>query len=215
MSEHDRLALLAHELRSPVAALRELAAALRAGRGRLAPDEGRRLLELAVAAARDVERIVVDATPEALRRERLDPGALAAGAAAAARLADPRVEADVEPGLPPLDADPARLRQALANLIGNALAHSPAGGRVVVSARHAGGRVLLAVADDGEGIPAERLARVTEPGVRYADRPGLGLGLAVARAVAEAHGGTLEISSAPGRGSTFTLALPPAAGPAG
>ena len=71
------------------------------------------------------------------------------------------------------------------------------------------GRVLLSVSDRGEGIPPDERSRIFEPGVRLDDaRPGSGLGLAITRAIAEAHGGTLEVESEPGRGSTFTIALP-------
>lgn len=206
----DPLALLAHELRSPVAALAAIAAAAAERRGTLGPEDGRRLLRLAVAAVRDVERIAADATPAALRRERVDPAGLVRDAAAAAGLRRPAVTAHVDGDLPALEADPVRLRQALANLIENASAHSPAGAPIVVSARRDAESVRIAVADAGEGIPAERLGAILEAGVRFADRPGHGLGLAVARAVAEAHGGRLEVVSAPGRGSTFTLVLPPA-----
>jgi two-component system sensor histidine kinase KdpD len=204
----DRLALIAHELRSPVAALVAISEAVAARRGRLAADDARRLLELAVAAGRDVERIVIDATPASLRLERVDPAQLVLDVVAASGLRQQAVEADAGHDLPALRADPVRLRQALTNLVDNAVAHSPPGAVVVVSATQVDGLLRLAVADRGEGIPHERLELVLEPGVRFSDRPGQGIGLAVARAIAEAHGGVLELESAPGRGSVFTLVLP-------
>jgi signal transduction histidine kinase len=207
----DLLSLTLHELRSPVAALTAIAAAVSERRGALGRDEAQTLLRLAVAAGRDVERIVLDATPGALRRERVDTARLVADAAAAAGLGGRTISAHAEGDLPPLDADPVRLRQALANLVENAAAHSPAEAPIVVSASRAGDGVRIAVADEGDGIPTERLEAIFDAGVRFADRPGQGLGLAVARAVAEAHGGRLEVASAPGRGATFTLVLPPAA----
>ena len=207
----DRLALIAHEIRSPVAALAAIAHAFRTRAPALDAHAAERLLWLAVVAARDVERIVVDATPASLRREQVDPGRLVLDVTAAARLRRAPVAADAEPGLPPLDGDPVRLRQALANLVENAVAHSPPGASVVVSARCTEGTVRIAVADEGEGIPRSRHRLVLEPGVRFAERPGDGIGLAVARAIAEAHGGALEVDSAPGRGATFTLVLPCAA----
>jgi signal transduction histidine kinase len=207
----DRLALIAHELRSPVAALEAIAAAVAERRASLDADDVRGLLRLAVAAVRDVERILVDVTPSSLLPERIDTARLVVDAVTAAGLRSHSISARAEHGLPPLEADPVRLRQALANLIENAVAHSPPGGQVVVSARHVGGRVRIAVADDGDGIAPTRLPLVLEPGVRFAERPGQGLGLAVVRAIAEAHGGALEVESAVGRGSTFTLVLPPAA----
>jgi two-component system sensor histidine kinase BaeS len=204
----DRLGLLTHELRSPVAALVAIAETVAERGGELDARTLRRLLQLAVAAGRDVERIVLDAAPASLRPELVDPGRLVADAVTTARLGGAAIRAEVEPGLPTLQADPVRLRQALGNLIGNALAHSPAGREIVVSARSAGDGVELAVADEGAGIaPAEQQA-IFEPRVRYADRPGEGIGLAVARAVAEAHGGRIAVESSVGAGATFRLVLP-------
>jgi len=120
------------------------------------------------------------------------------------------VRASVAAKLPRIEADPLRLRQALDNLVANAVTHSPPGGEVVVSARVDEGAIVLSVADKGGGIPVEEQERIFEPGVRLdVGRPGSGLGLAVARAIAEAHGGKLTVESAPGEGATFTLVLPP------
>jgi signal transduction histidine kinase len=202
----DRLTVLAHELRSPVAALAAIAAAFRdadeAGR--------RRLLELTWAACGNIERLLGDVSPVSLRVERLDASTLVRDAVDSAVLSGAHVHAEVEPGLL-VDADPQRLRQALDNLIGNARGHSPAGVDIVVSARAADGRILLTVSDGGEGLHPTDQARIFEAGVRLTDaRPGSGLGLAIVRAVAEAHGGTIEVESAPGQGAAFTLALPQA-----
>ena len=120
----DRLNVLSHELRSPVAALAAIAAAFHdadeAGR--------RRMLELASAACANIERLLRDASPVSLRIERLDAAALVRDAADSAVLSGAHVLVKVEPGLL-VDADPQRLRQALDNLIGNAGGHSPAGGQ--------------------------------------------------------------------------------------
>jgi signal transduction histidine kinase len=205
---HDRLALIAHEIRSPVAALAAIAEAFRTPSPSLDGAAASRLLRLAVAAGRDVERIVVDATPASLVREPVDPARLVLDVTAAARLRRALVAGHADANLPSVDGDPVRLRQALANLVENAVAHSPAGAGVVVSARRAEQTVRIAVADRGEGIPRSRQQLVLEPGVRFAERPGDGIGLAVARAIAEAHGGALEVDSAPGQGATFTLVLP-------
>lgn len=201
----DRLAVLAHELRSPVAALAAIAGAF----PHSDPAQQRRLLELARAASRNVELLVLDASVASVRPRPLDPGGIVRDAAEAAALGGAPVRADVAVGLPLVDGDPERLRQALDNLVGNAVAHSPEGAEVVVTARAEPGRVLLAVTDRGEGIPPEGLARVFEPGVRLtSERPGSGLGLAIVRAIAVAHGGSVEVASAPGQGTTFTLVLP-------
>ena len=208
-SDGDRLAFLVHEVRSPVAALSAIAEAL-AGRDL---DEGtqRELAGLALAACRGIERVVGDAAVGSVRLEEVDVGRLVRESVAAAVLGGASVRASVAAGLPRIDADPLRLRQALDNLVANAVTHSPPGGEVVVSARVGEGEILLSVSDKGGGIPVEEQERILEPGVRLdTSRPGSGLGLAVARAIAEAHGGTLTVESVPGRGATFTLALPSA-----
>ena len=204
----DRLAVLAHEVRSPVAALTAIAEAYPAADAATK----RRLLELAAAALAGLERLLVDAAPASLRLERLDAGRLAVDAAESAALGGALVVAETEEGLE-LDCDPDRLRQALDNLIANAVGHSPAGGTVTVTARLVGGSVVIAVADKGEGIASDDLGRVFEPGVRLtAARPGSGLGLAVVHTIAHAHGGEVEVESSPGQGATFRLVLPRASG---
>jgi signal transduction histidine kinase len=201
----DRLSVLAHEIRSPVAALTAIAEAYPAADVAYR----QRLLELARTASRNVQRLVVDASVASVRIEPLDAGGIACDAVEAAALGGATVRADVAAGLPLVDGDPERLRQALDNLIGNAVGHSPAGAEVVVSASTREGCVLLSVADRGEGIPEGGLELVFEPGVRLTDeRPGSGLGLAIVRAIADAHDGSVEVDSAPGQGATFTLVLP-------
>jgi signal transduction histidine kinase len=114
-------------------------------------------------------------------------------------------------------ADATRLAQIVTNLVTNAAKFTPAGGRVSVEARREGDRVAIRVSDSGLGIPPQQIdrvfemfARVERPGVSTQD--GLGIGLALARRLAELHGGTLTAASAgEGRGSTFTLLLPAAA----
>jgi two-component system sensor histidine kinase BaeS len=120
---------------------------------------------------------------------------------------------DVPADLAPVDADPARLRGALANLVSNALRHTPRGGTVRVAARAGAdpATVELRVVDDGEGIPPELLPRVLERFVKGDGSPGSGLGLAIVRDVVEAHGGAVEVASVVGQGTTVTLRLP--AGP--
>jgi PAS domain S-box-containing protein len=103
-----------------------------------------------------------------------------------------------------------RVLQALGNLVGNALKFTPSGGRVTLSARAEGGVVRLAVEDTGPGLSAEQVPHLFD---RYwqankGDRRGLGLGLSIVKGIAEAHGGTVEVRTAPGAGTTFTLVLP-------
>jgi signal transduction histidine kinase len=108
--------------------------------------------------------------------------------------------------------DPGRLRQALANLVRNALQASGEGAAVDLRARVQEGEVIIEVQDYGTGIPKDELERVWEPFFRSAGRrreyPGHGLGLTVAKMIAEKHGGRIEVESELGRGSTFRLILP-------
>lgn len=107
-------------------------------------------------------------------------------------------------------ADPVRLRQLLSNLVGNAIRHTPPGGRIVVTARRSpsGETARLSVSDTGTGIEGSRLPRVFDRNV--SSREGGGLGLAIVRAIAEAHGGRVSIESRLGEGTTVLITLPTA-----
>jgi signal transduction histidine kinase len=111
-----------------------------------------------------------------------------------------------------LFVDPDRLRQALANLVANALKHSPEGLPVVVEVakqpRTDGNWVILSVTDQGPGVAPQVLPHLFERFTRGPASKGLGLGLYLAREIAQAHGGTLEVQSTPGKGARFELALP-------
>jgi signal transduction histidine kinase len=208
--ERERLALLVHEVRSPTAALAAIEVAL-AG-DRLDEESTRELLGLAVAACRGIERIVSDAAVRTLRVEEVDVRAVARAAVATAALHGSQIELVADEDLPGVRGDAARLRQAIDNLIANAAAHSPAEESVVVAVTRRGSRIAISVSDRGPGIAVVDQERIFQPGVRL-DPPyaGSGLGLPLARAVAEEHGGTLTVRSAPGAGATFTLVLVAAA----
>jgi signal transduction histidine kinase len=110
-----------------------------------------------------------------------------------------------------LEADRIRLQQVLANLVDNAIKYTPAGGKVEISASSNANRAWLAVKDTGMGIPAEELPRIWERlyrGDKSRSQKGLGLGLCLVKAVVQAHGGQVEVSSHPGEGSVFTAILP-------
>ncbi len=119
---------------------------------------------------------------------------------------------EVPQGLPPVLADRDRTFQVLSNLVGNALKFTPESGQVKVRAEPLSGEMRLSVADTGPGIPAEQLPHLFEPfwQARHADRGGVGLGLAIARGIVEAHGKRLWVESQPGAGSTFFFTLPTA-----
>jgi signal transduction histidine kinase len=202
----QRLATLVHEVRSPVAALAAIAETH--GRERLEPEARRSLVQLALAACRAIERIVTDATVVSVRLEPVDVGRVVMETVAAARLRATSVRADLEPALPVVYADALRIRQALDNLVANALTHGGPG-EIVVRAYVREGEVMIEVADSGAGIPDDQQERIFEAGVRLdLDRPGSGLGLAVVRGIADAHGASVRVHSAPGQGTTFTLAFP-------
>ncbi|MEO6163729.1 MAG: sensor histidine kinase, partial [Candidatus Binatia bacterium] len=110
-----------------------------------------------------------------------------------------------------LRADRTRLRQAVANLVDNAIKYTPSGGGVEIVATRAEREVLLSVRDSGIGIPADELPRIWDRlyrGDQSRSQRGLGLGLSLVKAVAQAHQGRVEASSNPGGGSVFSLALP-------
>jgi two-component system sensor histidine kinase BaeS len=115
-----------------------------------------------------------------------------------------------------VDADPARLRQVLGNLLSNAIRYTDAGGRVTVRAVAANGGAMLTVADTGTGIAPEDVSRVfdrfwrADP-ARQRATGGSGLGLTIAKRIVDDHGGLVEVTSTLGKGTTFTVRLPPGA----
>jgi len=218
----DFVSLVSHELRSPMAAVigaartlqdrwRMLTAAQRESFLALIGDETARLAEL-VGDVLDTSRI--EAGTFNYRFEEVDLGRVVDEAVEAAALAqqDVPVVASVRGALPAIRGDRTRLRQVLGNLIENAVKYSPEGGEVRVSAAAANGAVRIAVRDAGPGIPRDQQGRIFEKFGRVdvpgASKPGTGLGLFIARSIAEAHGGSLDVSSGAEPGSTFTLTLP-------
>ena len=118
-----------------------------------------------------------------------------------------------EPLVVPVDAS--RIRQLILNLVTNAVKYTPSGGSVRLRLGPSDGRVTLTVADTGIGIAPgdlphifDRFWRADSARTRTGERPGAGLGLAICKWIAEAHGGTIDVQSRPGRGTTFTVTLP-------
>lgn len=224
----ELVAAVSHELRTPVATLRGyLDSALGRWNGAAAPPPGLRE-DLATMAAETVGlgRLIDDLF--ALARAELgqlpivlrptDAAViLCRVAAAVAPLAWERgrveVLAETPPHLPSALVDPDRLEQALRNLVGNAVRHTPPGGVVLLAAAADRGTVLIQVKDTGEGVSAEDLAHVWErfyraDCARASDGGGAGLGLALVKELTEAMGGSVAAESAPGAGSCFALRLP-------
>jgi signal transduction histidine kinase len=203
----DRLAVLVHEVRSPVAALSAIAETI--SDGDLDTMMRAELVRLVVLACRGIERIVGDVAVASIRLEEVDPSTLVRDVAVAARLRGWRIEAEIPAeAAVTIEADATRLRQVLDNLVANAVVH---GGRdgVVQIRLGVDERLVIEVIDAGPGIPAAELDRIFDVGVRLeAAAPGAGLGLAVSRAIVEAHGGALTAASSPGEGTTLIVALP-------
>jgi heavy metal sensor kinase len=213
-----------HELRTPLAALRG-AAEVALSRGRSA-EELREALEAAVEQYDRLARIAedllllarADAGADVLRRGPVDARGLLADAAdlyaAVAESRGVRLTVADCPAVT-LDGDGGRLLQLLGNLLDNALRHTPAGGEVTLSATAEGEAATLTVRDTGRGIPAEHLSRVfdrfhrADPG-RDRASGGAGLGLSICRAIAEMHGGGIDLSSETGKGTTVRVRLPSA-----
>jgi len=206
-----------HELRTPLANLRaELDLALRRARTReeleaalrSASEETERLSRLA-------EDLLVLARTEGgrlpVRREPTDLAGVVHDAAEAfrTRAATRGIALEVDASAPvDADIDPARLAQAVGNLVENAIRETPSGGHVAVSAVRADGRALVEVRDTGRGFPPAVLARAFEtPAPDAASTDGAGLGLAIVRAVADAHGGTVSAANTDG-GAVVRLEIP-------
>jgi two-component system OmpR family sensor kinase/two-component system sensor histidine kinase BaeS len=131
----------------------------------------------------------------------------------AARAKAIQLSARIAPDLPAIQADPDRLRQVLANLMSNALRHTPAQGRISLSADMQGTFVQFSISDTGPGLTPEEQAHVFErfwraDASRSRDHGGSGLGLTIARYIIEAHRGQMNVDSVPGQGATFWFTVP-------
>jgi two-component system sensor histidine kinase KdpD len=226
LAETDRtraalLTAVSHDLRSPLASAKTAVSALSADDLAWTRQERTELLATADESLDRLTRLVENL----LDMSRLQAGALAVHPTAMgvddllpavlAELGDAgrRVRLDVPPDLPELRADPGLLERILANLLSNALRHSPPDRPPRVSATATADRVELRVADSGPGVPETDWDRIFVPFQRLGDRTtgaGVGLGLALSRGLAEAMGGTLRPDRTPGGGLTMVLSLPPA-----
>jgi PAS domain S-box-containing protein len=221
------LAILAHELRNPLAPLRNAVEILR--QPGLAPAQAEWARDVMTRQISHMTRLIDDLIDVSrvtrgtieLKRERTDVQSIVQRALETSL---PLIDAgglvlDVDLPEQPLavDGDPARLTQAIANLLNNAARYTPRGGHVAVAATRDDAEVRITVSDDGIGIAPELLTRIFDmftQGSQSRGQGGLGIGLTLARSIVEMHGGTLEASSeGSSQGSTFTITLPGA--PAG
>jgi signal transduction histidine kinase len=218
----DFVSLVSHELRSPMAAVIGAARTLQERWRTLNPEQREAFLALIADETTRLASLIGDV----LDTSRIEAGTfsysftdvdltrLVEDAVSTASMGqdEVRVRAAVSEPLPRVRGDRERLRQVLANLIDNAVKYSAVGDEVEVIARPDNGIVRISVCDHGPGIPYdqqrlvfEKFGRADVPG---SSKPGTGLGLFIARSIAEAHGGTLEVRSRPDDGATFTLTLP-------
>jgi two-component system sensor histidine kinase KdpD len=226
LAETDRLksefvAMASHELRTPLTALHGFGELL--ATRRFAPAEVQRLAEVIRGETARLARLVSDLLDLArlerglapsLRRAPVDVGRAVRDALELFRRAHPthRLEVACAPGLPPVDADADALDRIVKNLVSNALKYSPRGGRVRVWARAEAGAIVIGVEDEGPGIPDEERERIFEPYYRAPDTRsaarGAGIGLAIVKALVEAHGGRVRAEANVPCGARVTLTLP-------
>ena len=211
---------VAHELRTPMARLRgisESALGSDAGPGRLreALETGMEESEKALTML-NVLMDVSEAETGIMRLNRMesDLGSVVRDVAELYGFAAEEKGVSISTSVPPQGltafVDPARIRQAFANLLDNAVKYTPRGGSVRVEAFDAEGEVVVSVEDSGIGIRGDELGHVWERlyrGENARSQPGLGLGLSLVKAVVEAHGGRVKAQSEPGKGSRFTVRL--------
>lgn len=221
-AREQMLAVVSHDLRAPLNSIRlgasVLSRALPQGDMAKARDAVETILRTLHRMNRLIEDLCdvtrIEAGHLTLRRSREAVAPLIAAAIdvvqPAAEAVPVRVTVDALDGLPEVDADGDRVVQVLMNLLGNAINFTPTGGTITISAEASGDFVRLAVRDTGPGIPDSDRPHLFDRfwQGRGADRRGLGLGLFICKALAEAHGGSIQVDSPPGAGSTFSFTLP-------
>ncbi|MCX7751084.1 MAG: ATP-binding protein [Candidatus Bipolaricaulota bacterium] len=218
-AKRQLIADVAHELRTPIAVLRTAVEGFEDGILEPTPENLSALkdrLHLTARLIDDLQQLALaDAGQLTLRTERVPLGELIEGIAA---LIHPQLEdsgislsLDLPPGLPPVRGDRGRIEQVLLNLLSNAIRHTPPGGRIDIELHPRGSEVEVVVADTGPGIPPGDEERIFERfyrGPGAVGTPGAGLGLAVAKAIVEAHGGRIWAENRPEGGAALRFTLP-------
>jgi len=223
----DFVANVSHELRTPLTAIRGYVEAL--SEGDASGDEQRRFLEIINRHSLRMERLVRDL----LRLARLDAGqetldqisldvrsfadAVVTDLSQAAEARKQQLRVSVAPGAESVRADPAKLHDALRNLVANAVSYAPEGSAITIEAAPTGDGTQIAVSDEGPGIPDEDIGRVFERFYRVdksraRDPGGTGLGLAIVKHLVELHGGTVHVENRPQGGARFVISLPTSRG---
>ena len=214
------LADASHELRTPLTSIRGYSELFRRGADERPEDLAtsmRRIEQEATRMGVLVDELLLLARLDQgrpLERAPVDLAAIASDAVSDARAVDPTRRITLSaPDRKIVSGDEARLRQVVANLMTNALGHTPLGSPIEVNVGEGSGEAVLEVRDHGNGLSEEELAHVFEPFYRsdpsrYRERGGAGLGLAIVSAIVEAHGGTVAVESEPGDGACFRVAIP-------
>jgi len=217
--------LVAHELRSPLAAVQSLLEVVTAGYGGSVDEKGAELLQRVERRVQFLLALVNDLLDlaagrlDSVHRERSRAN-LQAAAEQAVELVQARalekgvsLALEVAPGNYMLWGIPEHLEWLLSNLVDNGIKYTPQGGQVTVRLRREGDELILTVADSGIGIPPEALGHIFEefyraPNARAVEKEGTGLGLAIARQVIDEHGAQVDVQSRVGSGTTFTISFP-------
>ncbi|HXL84537.1 MAG TPA: ATP-binding protein, partial [Casimicrobiaceae bacterium] len=214
------LAALSHDLRTPLAALVGLAESLELTKPELSgqqrdtaqaiAEEARRMNEL-VKNLLDMARI--ESGDVKLRREWQSVEEVVGSALKASRsaLANQRVEVALPPDLPLVEFDATLIERVLYNLLENAGKYTPAGTTIKIAAEASGDQLLVTITDDGPGVPQAQREAIFEKftrGSRESATPGVGLGLAISRAIVEAHRGRIWVEDNAGHGARFCFTLP-------
>ncbi len=212
---------VSHELKTPLTAIAGHTQALREGVAE-DPQAVAESLKVIEAETRRLHRLIedllsiakADARQFELKRSSIHVGDIAADTISRfsreAKQRRVQLSSTGESGLV-ISTDPDRLRQIVSNLVNNALAHTPAGGKITISMRRFAGNAEVEVADDGPGIDPADLPHIFDRfyrSVNVRNGPGLGLGLSISRELAHALGGDITASSNPGQGSRFVVKLP-------
>jgi signal transduction histidine kinase len=219
-SEQAFLADISHELRTPLTSIQGFAQAIVDGEAR--GDAVSHVAEIIHRESRRLVRMVegllqvakLESGTQTMAREEVKPSRLLQSAIAALEVQakDAGVTFDVAgaEALPPLRGDADKLAQLFLNVLDNAVKHSPPGGTVHVRGNRDDGAVVIRVRDAGSGLPQGAQTRLFQRFYRgeNAERDGAGLGLAIAQAIAQAHGGTIRASNVEGGGAEFTVRLP-------